>query len=210
MRKSAKDPSYLYDTKINKNCKPVLNGKHINAYYLVDSGEFLEYGDWLWNPRTPDIFESEEKILVRQVGKYPICAYDNSQYYTLNTIYNIVVSSKDFLTKYVLAILNSKLSKYIWKEIFPEEKDVFPRVKKEQMVKIPIALCNSVTQAKISKLVDKILEKNTTPNGDNVVSELAVLDILIYRIYGIKYEYLKEIDPDTPITRDEYENYKID
>jgi hypothetical protein len=78
------------------------------------------------------------------------------------------------------------------------------------MVKIPIALCNSVTQAKISKLVDKILEKNTTPNGDNVVSELAVLDILIYRIYGIKYEYLKEIDHDTPITRDEYENYKID
>ena len=38
-----------------------------------------------------EVFECPEKILVRQVGKYPICAYDNEQFYTLNTIYNIIV-----------------------------------------------------------------------------------------------------------------------
>lgn len=46
-----------------------------------------EYVSWLWNPRKPKIFEAKEKILIRQVGKYPICTYDNNQYYTLNTIY---------------------------------------------------------------------------------------------------------------------------
>ncbi len=183
-RKSANDPSYIH-AKNPGQYKRVLNGKHIGQYYIQDSGLFIDYGPWLWNPRKKEVFECPEKILVRQVGKFPICAYDNEQFYTLNTIYNIIIKDKSFDTKYVLAVLNSKLMQSIWKEIYPEQKDVFPRLKKEQLVEIPIPIVSFEQQRQISEIVDQILvEKRMNPNADTSASEREI-DRLVYKLYNL-------------------------
>ena len=140
------------------------------------------------------MFECPEKILVRQVGKFPICAYDNEQYYTLNTIYNIIVKDKSFDTKYVLALLNSKLMQNIWKEIYPEQKDVFPRLKKEQLVEIPIPIVSFEQQKQITEIVDQILvEKRKNPNADTSESEREI-DRLVYKLYNLTDEEIAVID----------------
>ena len=203
-RKSAQDPSYIH-TENTGNYKRVLNGKHIGQYCIQDSGLFIDYGLWLWNPRRKEIFECSEKILVRQVGKYPICAYDNEQYYTLNTIYNVIITDSFFDTKYVLALLNSKLMQIIWKEIYPEQKDVFPRLKKEQLVEIPIPIVDNTCQKKITNLVDKILNitrMNTSADTSALESEI---DHLVYQLYGLTYDEVLIVDPMPPFTREEYE-----
>lgn len=144
------------------------------------------------------------KILIRQVGAYPICAYDNQQYYTLNTIYNIVITDNDFNCKYVLGILNSKLIQYIWQELFPETKKIFPRVKKEQMVNIPIIIANSESQNQIIRIVDTLIALN----GENMqeINRLcSQIDMLVYQLYHLKYDDVLIVDPQTPITREEYE-----
>ena len=183
-RKSANDPSYIH-AENSGNYKRVLNGKHIGQYYIQNSGLFIDYGPWLWNPRKKEVFECPEKILVRQVGKFPICAYDNEQFYTLNTIYNIIIKDKSFDTKYVLAVLNSKLMQNIWKEIYPEQKDVFPRLKKEQLVEIPIPIVSFEQQKQITKIVDQILvEKKKNPNADTSASEREI-DRLVYKLYNL-------------------------
>ena len=107
-RKSSQDPSYVH-TENPGHFKRVLNGKHIGRYCIQDSGLFIDYGSWLWNPRRKEVFECPEKILIRQVGKYPICAYDNEQFYTLNTIYNVIVKNKSFDTKYHCCPLKNRL-----------------------------------------------------------------------------------------------------
>lgn len=192
-RKSANDPSYIHAENPG-HYKRVLNGKHIGQYYIQDSGLFIDYGPWLWNPRKKEVFECPEKILVRQVGKFPICAYDNEQYYTLNTIYNIIVKDKSFDTKYVLALLNSKLMQNIWKEIYPEQKDVFPRLKKEQLVEIPIPIVSFEQQKQITEIVDQILvEKRKNPNADTSESEREI-DRLVYKLYNLTDEEIGVIE----------------
>ena len=192
-RKSANDPSYIH-AETPGHYKRVLNGKHIGQYYIQDSGLFIDYGPWLWNPRKKEVFECPEKILVRQVGKFPICAYDNEQYYTLNTIYNIIVKDKSFDTKYVLALLNSKLMQNIWKEIYPEQKDVFPRLKKEQLVEIPIPIVSFEQQKQITEIVDQILvEKRKNPNADTSESEREI-DRLVYKLYNLTDEEIGVIE----------------
>jgi restriction endonuclease S subunit len=154
---------------------------------------FIDYGPWLWNPRKKEVFECPEKILVRQVGKFPICAYDNEQFYTLNTIYNIIIKDKSFDTKYVLAVLNSKLMQNIWKEIYPEQKDVFPRLKKEQLVEIPIPIVSFEQQKQITKIVDQILvEKKKNPNADTSALEREA-DQKVYELYGLSPEEIAVI-----------------
>jgi len=192
-RKSANDPSYIH-AENSGNYKRVLNGKHIGQYYIQDSGLFIDYGPWLWNPRKKEVFECPEKILIRQVGKFPICAYDNEQFYTLNTIYNIIIKDKSFDTKYVLAVLNSKLMQNIWKEIYPEQKDVFPRLKKEQLVEIPIPIVSLEQQKQITEIVNQILvEKKKNPNADTSASEREI-DRLVYKLYNLTDEEIGVIE----------------
>lgn len=195
-RKSAQDPSYIH-TENHGSYKKVLNGKHIGRYFIQDSGLFIDYGPWLWNPRKKEIFECAEKILIRQVGKYPICAYDNEQYYTLNTIYNVIVTDKLFNTKYIIALLNAKLMQSIWKEIYPEQKDVFPRLKKEQLVEIPIPVISIEQQKQIADIVDQILfEKKANPNADTSILEYEI-DKLVYQLYNLTPEEIAVIEKNT-------------
>lgn len=184
-RKSSSDPSYIFEHKINDRCKKVLSGKNINQYTLQYGGVYIEYGPWLWNPRKQEVFEAKEKILLRQVGKYPICAYDNEQYYTLNTIYNIIITDNRVSTKYILALLNSKIMRLIWKEIYPEDKDIFPRIKKEQLVEIPIPIVNRERQNEIIEIVDLIIsQKEKTPDYDTTSLENTI-DNLVCKLYNI-------------------------
>src|SRR5262249_28058051 len=116
-RKSASEPNYLHQKPVNRYCRRAVNGKDMGRYYVVPPNLFVEYGDWLWNMRDESIFTAPQKILVRQVGHYPICALDESQLYSLNTIFNVVVTDKRLCPKYLLAVLNSSLARYVWRHI---------------------------------------------------------------------------------------------
>ena len=193
-RKSASDPSYTHNSNPQNKYKKILNGKNINAYSVTESGLYLDYGDWLWNPRKPEVFEAPEKILIRQVGSYPICAYDSDKFYTMNTIYNCIICDKRYNTKYVLGILNSKLMRSIWKEIYPEKKEVFPRIKKEQLVDVPIATATTDMERTIITLVDKILTaKRQNPKTETTFLEQEI-DRLVYQLYGLTEEEIKIVE----------------
>ena len=193
-RKSSKDPSYVYASCKNDNCKKVLNGKHINRYTIQDSGMYIEYGPWLWNPRKREIFEVSEKILVRQVGKYPICSYDNKKHYTLNTIYNIIITDNRFSTKYILALLNSKTMQLLWKEIYPEQKDIFPRLKKEQLVEIPIPIVDKECQKKIEEIVDSIICIKDLDSYADISLFDNKIDNIVYELYGLTEEEIRVVE----------------
>lgn len=93
----------------------------------------------------------------------------------------------------------------IWKEIYPEQKDVFPRLKKEQLVEIPIPIVSFEQQRQISEIVDQILvEKRMNPNADTSASEREI-DRLVYKLYNLTYDELLLIDKALSFSRDEYE-----
>ena len=47
--------------------------------------------------------------------------------------------------------------------------------------------------------------KNENPNADTLLEERKI-DILVYHLYGLTYDNVLIVDPQTPITREEYEN----
>ncbi|MCI0474337.1 MAG: Eco57I restriction-modification methylase domain-containing protein [Ignavibacteria bacterium] len=111
------------------NSKPVITGRDFNRYSLSYSGLYVEYTGELHRPRTIEIFEVKEKILLRQTGSYPICTIDTNQYYTLDTVHNGIAIDTRFHLKYLVCLLNSKLLRYIYTDQIKETGKVFAQVK---------------------------------------------------------------------------------
>jgi hypothetical protein len=193
-RKSADGPNYLHETMVNTNCKQAINGKDMGRYFVVPSSLFVEYGAWLWNPRDEAIFKASEKILIRQVGRFPICAMDDRQLYSLNTIFNAVVTSGDFTTKYVLGVLNSKLIRYLWGRLFPEVKDVFPRVKKEQLVDIPICRPTKSQAHQMEAVIDLIHSAKKSDHRADTSALEHEIDQQVYALYGLTPEEIAIVE----------------
>ena len=71
---------------------------------------------------------------------------------------------------------------------------------------IPIIRATNVQQHSIINLVDTILAaKRTDPNADTSLEERQI-DLLVYHLYGLTYDEVLIVDPQTPIIREEYEN----
>ena len=55
-------------------------------------------------------------------------------------------------------------------------------------------------------LVDNVLElKKKQTDTTSLENQI---DFLVYHLYGLTYDEVLVVDPDTPITREEYEAYK--
>jgi hypothetical protein len=199
-RKSSDDPNYLHLVRANNNCQPAINGKDMGRYYIVPPKLYVEYGKWLWNRRDESVFLASQKILIRQVGKFPICALDDKQLYSLNTIFNVVITNSAYPTKYVLAILNSTLARYLWGRLFSEVKDVFPRVKKEQLVDIPVCRPDKVSVEKIIALVDCVLASKRANSSADTSGWEREIDDLVYRLYGLTPAEIRIVEESTSST----------
>ena len=58
-------------------------------------------------------------------------------------------------------------------------------------------------------MVEKVVKlKQSNPNTETTDLEHEI-DHLVYQLYGLSYDEVLIVDPDTPITREEYERYNI-
>ncbi len=124
--------------------KPCITGKDINRYQLEFKNRYVFYdidtrsgGCW-----DPEMHFNNKKIIVRQIGKYPIAAIDNYGYACLNTAFMIVSAAKEYDIEYLIAFLNSNLIKFYWHYNFSDYKTLFPKIKKANLVEIPIYSIN--------------------------------------------------------------------
>ena len=105
--------------------------------------------------------------------------------------------------KYILAILNSKLFEYALLNIYLEG-DTF-KTKNSIIQNFPIPIFQKDKDERIINLVDNILTtKRDNPLADTKDIENQI-NLLVYRLYGLTYDEVLIVDPETPITREEYE-----
>ena len=82
---------------------------------------------------------------------------------------------------------------------------MFPKIRIKQARLLPIPFASN-NQQPIIDLVDRILDaKRKNPNADTSSLEQQI-DLLVYHLYGLTYSEVLIVDPETPITREEYEN----
>ena len=58
------------------------------------------------------------------------------------------------------------------------------------------------------ELVDEIVKKKSLSYNEDTSTLEERLDVLVYHLYGLSYDEVLIVDPDTPITEEEYNNHK--
>lgn len=118
--------------------------------------------------------------------------------YCANSVNYCLFTEKNLSAKYVLALLNSKLLNYIFKL-----QSTNSNVNGYEVDNLPIAISDK--QKQYTDLVDSILAtKRSDPYTDTTSFEQQI-DLLVYHLYGLTYDEILIVDPQTPITREEYE-----
>lgn len=190
-------------TSYHRKC---LTGKNIVPYSSNYSGLYCYFnreakcgGCW-----DKEIHDTKIKVLVRQVGETPVCGIDVNSYAILNSAFMIVPFSINPF--FVMALINSKLLKFYWRQKFEDKRKTFPKIKGTYLELLPIVIqCVD----KISNIAETIYkELNCNPLYD-YNKDVIKIDEFVYHIYNITYDEVLIVDPNTPITREEYDNFKI-
>ena len=191
-------------TRKDSTFKPLLSGENITRYGVFwDGKEYISYGNWLGAPREKRFF-TKPRIIVRQIisGKPPriYAGYTEKELYNTQIGFDVLAKNEDaILTKYILAILNSKLMNFYHKEKFLDPtKVLFQKILILNAKKLPIKTIPVNEQKKIVALVDKMLFLNERLNEirnkmtderakieEKIKETDAEIDELIYKIYGM-------------------------
>ena len=197
--------NYFRDRIVSDNTRPCLRGRSINKYEYDPDNLFIEYGKWLWCPRDPMFFE-KEKLFLRQTADCLIATYVKEPMCATDSLHSFISKDTSYSLKYILAILNSKLGNYMYKLMSCESGKVFAQVKLTIVRSLPIKIANEQKQKPLVNLVEHILsikKANRLYDTSHLESEI---DRLVYHLYGLTYDEVLIVDPETPITREEYES----
>ena len=185
----------------NENYKPVIDGGNIFRYLISEFKEYLDYRpENIKSGGDSDVYR-KRRIVVRQIGRYPEGSICPDGLLTLNTIYNIYLTSNDFDIKYILALLNSKLVKFYWLKKFYDNKETFPKIKKKPLESIPIKIANNEKQMFFIKIVDTILSLTQSDNYmQNKEKQAKVkeyekqINQQVYQLYDLIPEEIKIVE----------------
>jgi adenine-specific DNA-methyltransferase len=177
--------------------KPFLEGKEIGSYIIKEVKQWLNYDPKLLHrARTKEIFETPEKILIQRItgGSKPLkAAYDNQNFYNKESINNIIVKNDSPVkTKFILALLNSRLINWFYTMQFTNESSLTVNLSKTYLSQIPIAL--PTNENDIISLVDEILLIKKENNLANTQALENKLDQLIYQLYDLTAEEIAIIE----------------
>jgi hypothetical protein len=145
-------------------------------------------------PRYPELF-SGEKIILRQTADCIRATYDVDNFFVLNSVLVLkLLDESDFHYYFVLAVLNSKLEKYVYRNLTQEAGRAFAEVKPKNIRKLQIPICNMTVQLPVIDMVSKMLEeKRMNPHVD--ISKIEhEIDKLIYKIYKLSEEEVSIIE----------------
>ena len=208
--KTSNDKRFISNSCIKDEYKKVYRGRNIKAYSLNWANEYIWYRPDLMRekvgclPHTKEFFEVPEKLITQRVNSSMqlLVAYDNKQNYFLDTtnVSKYKTWNKNFSLKFICAILNSKVVNY-WYPL----KYRMPTIGGYELSSIPIPMASKKQQEEIDIIVDEILAKKELDQCTDISLLMHKIDNLVYHLYNLTYDEVLIIDPETPITREEYE-----
>ncbi|MBD3750680.1 MAG: N-6 DNA methylase [Sphingobacteriales bacterium] len=163
----------------------LLDGRNINKYQIQWAGVYLDYNlDRIHSGKSKEVFTSKEKLFFRRVSSKLIFAYDNEQYFALNTLVavNLLPSkNREFGLKYLLGVLNSNLMDYYYVNKHKSTKTVFSEIQARSVGELPIKKAKPVYQKSISTIVDFIIQLKSQDSDSTFFERL--IDAMVYELY---------------------------
>jgi hypothetical protein len=171
--------SDLIINKRGRNTLKILSGENIKNFHIESKNKFILEK----NIKKENAFYYQPKILVRQLGNRIQAAYDEKgEFVTLQTVYNIMPSSKSISNEFLLALFNSNLIQFYYEVIF-REKQIFPRILLENILNFPLVVPEQQQHENLRVLVKNISNSFKT---DKISHEfVSKLNEEIYTLYGL-------------------------
>lgn len=161
-------------------------------------------------PRVKSELDLKEKIWIQRTRNESlkiriVATLDEQGCYTSEGMLNIIPKQKKLSLRYLLGILDSSLLNYLFATKF-----LNLAVKGEYLKQLRIPVSCAATKNQLEALVSEILElKKVNISADTTALENQI-DFLVYHLYGLTYDEVLIVDPETPISREEYESYNIE
>ena len=210
----------LVNKKIDENCKKLLAGKDCHRYWLKWNKKYIRHNEKLIDKSKKEYanlvgkeYFENPKILLREIAPNIECCYDKEKYYTLNKVYS-VQSIGDYDLKYIIALLNSKLLSFYFRNKFEEAhvRGGYLQFKKIYTSQIPIykiIFSDKIGKEKYNeliKLADKIINLNkqlqsipeNSEKWKSMKKEIEKtdkeIDQKVYGLYGLTEEEIRIIE----------------
>ncbi|MCD4711684.1 MAG: N-6 DNA methylase, partial [Clostridiales bacterium] len=152
--------SSISSDKENEDYLPIIDGGDIFPYqYSIPTKYFNFIDDNIKSGGDYKVY-NEERIVIRQIGKFPIVGMCKKGILSSNTLYNINLNNSDFDLKYVLPILNSSLIKSYWISMYSDGKKLFPKIKGYQLKTLPIKNISKELQGPYIKKSNDLIDLN--------------------------------------------------
>lgn len=206
--RTGNNAKFLSPDKLNPNWKPVVGGKQISRYRLLEANLFVNYDPVLLDaPRKKEIFESPEKLVVQEIRNITlpiriIATYDDKKFYCLQSTNVINLKSEykaKFDIKYILGILNSRLINSFFKNRFTSNN----HIASNQLSQIPIFQLEIEKQKFIVEKVNSLLlltsKASTTPLEMELLTRKIAnvenqINSTVYQLYGLTEDEIKIAD----------------
>lgn len=186
-----------------------LYGRDISKYSYKSTGEYVKYGRHL--ACYVDIrFFNQDRIVVREITNPTIIACRLKEIYVHDPQLIAVIPKDDSSLNILWAVLNSKLATFYHFNHSPKAtKGAFPKILVSDVKTFPLPNIDEETRIVIDEKVSRILSaKQSDPSADTTVLEDEI-DFMVYKLYGLTYDEVLVVDPETPITREQYEAKKL-
>lgn len=177
---------------------------HLDRFLPIFTSDNKPYG--LHRARENRFFVNNKIIAVRKSVGHPMFSYCDFECY-LSQTFNMIQTNRVNL-KYLTGLLNSKLIEF-WLKNRGKMQGANYQLDKEPIQQIPIAVPSDKMQDDIANIVDKIITLKKNKLHADTMKEEYEIDCLIYHLYGLTYDDVLIIDPQTSITREEYETTNI-
>jgi len=155
---------YIAEQKLTTLHKKLLEGKDIGRYKINFRERYILYDrKKLHVAQDEKIFLVPEKILIQRIhgGAKPIVAtIDRSQYYSFNSLNNLIITSKNFDNRYILVLLNSSLISFYFSANFTNFAQLTVNISERFLNQLPIYPATPVKQKPFIEMADKMLELN--------------------------------------------------
>ena len=212
-REIVKTKPFVKEIAIDDTFRPLLRGSLIGRYQNKWSNNyFIQFGDWLAEPRYSANFDAPQKIVIRQTGDSLIATLDERQFIVRDNLYTVVSRENNELSlKYLLGLLNSEfLSWYYQKVINPEVGEALAQVKRGHIAIVAIRtidfdnLTDVAMHDKMVEFVERMLDLHRqlpglTGEGRRVVDMQIEatdreIDKLVYRLYGLSEDEVRIVE----------------
>jgi predicted RNA methylase len=151
---------FISDKKLDNNYLPYVS-QGIYRYFYENKNEFINYGEWLAEPRELKYF-TVPKIVVREVmNSYIYATLIKNEAVVKNIAGVVIQKDKNYSLEYLLALLCSKLFAYCIKQESPKSANqAFPSINSNLLKNLPIKELNLDEQKPYIEKVNRLLYLN--------------------------------------------------